>query len=650
MKKYIGKTWNTGKKRVAVLLTAVIFFSQWICVNAEELPTEKEEVVYAMLNADGSVDGVYVVNSFTDSSILDYGNYTDIRNLTTTDDIRMENGTIQVETQEDKLYYQGNLKTKEIPWNIEIHHYMDDEEFAAEEIAGKAGTWKMTMDITQNESCDERFWDGYALQISFSLDSVKCRNIEAENATIANVGSDKQISYIVLPKKGANLEITADVNDFEMSGIAINAMKLNLEMDFDSSELTDKLQEVKDAVKELDDGAAELDDGASKLKDGAGELYDGTVSLKDGASSLQDGVNELNSGISEMQEALNKLNENSSALKEGSSDLYDGLKTLQASLNNVQVDEQNLQNLVTSSAQIKSGIDSLVLGLQTMNTTIDGFYLQLNGELSSAGINGVTDLSTKCSNLVDYLYSANSISDEQYGLLTAATAYITNSNAVLQGMDAALDENGETMMAGALALQTSYAQFDMAITGLATSLISLADNMSALKAGVDTLTSGSRSLSNGVTEYTGAVSQIKNGFEKIYSGFLEVADGTSKLYVGTKDAVDGALELYNGSSDMKEGTGELMDGTSEFYKESMDMDSEMEETIDDTISDMMGKNVETISFVSEKNTQVKSVLFVIKTPAVEKEEAEVEMPEVEESLPFWQKFIKLFQKRVIRTE
>lgn len=641
MKKYIGKTWNTGKKRMALILAAVLCFSQGIYANAQGLPTEKEEVVYAMLNSDGSVDGIYVVNSFTEGSIVDYGDYEDIRNLTTTDDIRMENGTIQIETQEDKLYYQGNLKSKDIPWNIEIHHYMDDEELSADDLAGKAGTWKMTMDITQNESCDECFWEGYALQISFSLDSVKCRNIEAENATIANVGSDKQISYIVLPKKGANLEITADVSDFEMSEIAINAMKLNLEMDFDSSELTDKLQEVKDAVKELDDGATELDDGASKLKDGAGELYDGTVSLKDGASSLQDGVDRLNSGMEEMQDALNKLNENSSALKEGSSDLYDGLKTLQASLNNVQVDAQNLQNLVTSSAQIKSGIDSLVSGLQTMNTTIDGFY----AGLVTAGIDDVAALSAACSSLASGLSDAGYISSDQQALLNAAAAYISNSNAVLQGLDAALNENGDTMMAGALALQTSYAQFDTAITGLAASLSSLADNMSALKAGVDALTSGSGSLSNGVTEYTDAVSQIKEGFEKIYSGTLEVADGTSELYEGTKDAVDGALNLYNGSSDMKDGTGELLDGTSEFYKESMDMDSEMEETIDDTIADMTGKNVETISFVSEKNTRVKSVLFVIKTPAVEKEEAEAEMPEVEESLTFWQKFIKLFQKK-----
>lgn len=42
----------------------------------------------------------------------------------------------------------------------------------------------------------------------------KCQNIEADQATIANVGSNKRLSYIILPGEGANLEITADVTDY----------------------------------------------------------------------------------------------------------------------------------------------------------------------------------------------------------------------------------------------------------------------------------------------------------------------------------------------------------------------------------------------------------------------------------------------------
>ncbi len=44
--------------------------------------------------------------------------------------------------------------------------------------------------------------------------------IQTDGATIANVGADKQISYTILPGKGLDAEITADVTDFEMDAAA----------------------------------------------------------------------------------------------------------------------------------------------------------------------------------------------------------------------------------------------------------------------------------------------------------------------------------------------------------------------------------------------------------------------------------------------
>ena len=66
--------------------------------------------------------------------------------------------------------------------------------------------------------------------------------------------------------------------------------------------------------------------------------------------------------------------------------------------------------------------------------------------------------------------------------------------------------------------------------------------------------------------------------------------------------------------------------------------------IDELIASISGDETETVSFVSEKNTNVDSVQFVIKTAAVEKEE--VEQAEETETQPtgFWQKLLQLFGK------
>lgn len=71
---------------LAVCLSGAMVISQSVSVSAET-GTEKEEVVYAMLSGNGALEGAYVVNSFVDQDITDYGDYTDVRNLTTTDEI-----------------------------------------------------------------------------------------------------------------------------------------------------------------------------------------------------------------------------------------------------------------------------------------------------------------------------------------------------------------------------------------------------------------------------------------------------------------------------------------------------------------------------------------------------------------------------------
>ena len=57
---------------------------------------------------------------------------------------------------------------------------------------------------------------------------------------------------------------------------------------------------------------------------------------------------------------------------------------------------------------------------------------------------------------------------------------------------------------------------------------------------------------------------------------------------------------------------------------------------------MTGKDVPTVSFVSDKNTNVDSVLFVMKTNAVQIQEQESAPEQTEEKQSFWEKFLALF--------
>ena len=55
--------------------------------------TQKEENIYATLKSDGTVKGIYVVNSYDltkDMDIVDYGTYSSVKNLTSEEEIKNE--------------------------------------------------------------------------------------------------------------------------------------------------------------------------------------------------------------------------------------------------------------------------------------------------------------------------------------------------------------------------------------------------------------------------------------------------------------------------------------------------------------------------------------------------------------------------------
>ena len=69
---------NRMKKILSAILSVALLLAISPSVYAEKDVSQKEEVVYGILNSDGIVDNIYVVNIFNEKDILDYGNYTKI--------------------------------------------------------------------------------------------------------------------------------------------------------------------------------------------------------------------------------------------------------------------------------------------------------------------------------------------------------------------------------------------------------------------------------------------------------------------------------------------------------------------------------------------------------------------------------------------
>lgn len=269
---------------------------------AETTPSEKEEVIYIMTDASGKVTDMEAVNIFSGGNITDYGEYSAVKTLNTTDKIVQNGNKITFSSDAGKVYYQGTMKNTTIPWNISIRYFLDGKEYSAKEIAGKSGALEIRFSVSKNESYKGDFYDNYALQASFTLDTDLCKNITADGATVANVGSDKQLSYTILPGKGLDTVIKADVTDFEMDATAINGVRLNLNVEVDDTKLMKKVDELVSAIDSIDSGSSEINDGTGTLSEATETLKSKVGELHTGVGSLTDGVNSLYSGLTSVTE------------------------------------------------------------------------------------------------------------------------------------------------------------------------------------------------------------------------------------------------------------------------------------------------------------------------------------------------------------
>ncbi len=420
-KKKLTKTTAKGILSVALAL-ALLTTGMVTAVAAAEPNTPKQEIVYINLNTDGSVAKVYVVNTFAlseDGKIIDYGDYSSLRNMTSDERIVFEDETVTIDTKAGTLYYEGVLSDNAIPWDFSLRYYLNNAELSADELAGKSGALKIKMNVRENTDCDSPFFENYALQASVTLDTRLCKNILAPDATTANVGRNKQLTYTILPGKGANVEISADVTDFEMDGIAINGVPLSMSLDVEFED-SEEIDEAIEGMEKLDDGANELSDGAAELRDGASALSGGASALNSGAQSLTGGAATLTNGAANLQNGASALQNGAGALLGGGQAVQQGSQEMRAGLSEL---SGKAPQLVTGSTALDNGLSEAMAGASDLASGAKGLETGANeaktGAESLSG--GLATLSAQSGELVGGAYAVF------VSLTTQATAQINQS-------------------------------------------------------------------------------------------------------------------------------------------------------------------------------------------------------------------------------
>ena len=461
----------------------------------------KEEVIYANLTASGDVTGVYAVNSFAvqaGDTVTDHGSYTAVRNMTTHDTVQQSGDTITVHVTEDgKLYYEGTMDAATaLPWVVKLTYTLDGAAIRPEELGGKSGALAIRLQVGRNPDCTGSFFDQYALQVTMSLDTDLAQNIEAPGATVANVGSKKQLSYILLPGADSDVTVTADVTDFTMDAVSLNGVRLNLNLDLGDADLTGMLDQ-------LQNGSVQLDDGANALAD----------------------------GIAQVQAGLDTLNGNSGALTGGSAQVRAALTQMQTALNGISASTNELDTLLDASAQIKDGIARLDEGAAQLEQQVsfDAYkaILKENGLDLDVVKDGNAKAIAQLQSMAKWMPQLNDV----ILLLQGSTANIDAMQTYLDTVNGGIAQ----LHAGSSTLNSSYDEFDAGVHQLADVLTGMLGNLSVLTDGVNRLAGQYATLDDGLNAYTSGVAQLKAGVAQLAEGAAQLTGGTGELRENVSD-------------------------------------------------------------------------------------------------------------------
>ena len=540
--------------------------SSQVAETTEQKKPSKDETVYVLANADGSVKKIIVsdwIKNNGGKTVSDKTELSDIKNVKGDESYVMDTENMREWNADGKdIYYQGTI-SKALPVDLKVSYELDGKPVSAESLAGKSGKVTIRFDYTNNQyknvSIDgknTKIYVPFVMLTGLLLDNDIFTNVEISNGKIINDGDRIIAVGFALPGMQENLnlsrdkvdipdfvEITADVNNFALSNtLTVAANSIISDLDVSKLDSADDLQasltELSSAMSKLLDGSSELYGGLSKLLLKSNELISGVDKLANGASTLSDGAAALSAGLSE-------LVSNNDTLNAGAKQVFDTLLSAVSQKlkdNGITVDTLTVENYKTViGGLLENPTDSQKAEL------INIADAALNAKLSAIGVPPnyygavkvllATKLSsgeTQESAMAEIAAMLQNISDPQNAAAigaAAATAESENGKQIINAFCLKLaNQTLEPTVKEAVAQLDSYNEFYKGVLAYTAGAKQAYDGSTELKNGAKELSDGANALKSGSSQLVGGVQQLTDGSKRLADGLKEFNEkGISKL-------------------------------------------------------------------------------------------------------------------------
>lgn len=520
-----------------------------MCYTLPVMAYTKEETIYSKLDASGkqyqTIVSSHIKNTDAQTTLKDISDLLNIENTNGYETFEKDGNTLLWNANGNDIYYKGETK-KELPVSCNIKYELDGKQISKDEIAGRSGKVKMTLEYTNNEKHivningkNETMYTPFLVIAGTIINNETNKNITISSGKVIDDGSKTIAVGMAFPGMQESLgikeknfelptkiEITMDTTDFELDTIASFITSKIIESKDDLAKL-DKLDKVYEKVVTLQSASEEILNGAKTLKEGTEEYSSKKQEFNTAMKQVSTGMTSANKSYQELDNGINTLNKSSKTLGNGAKQISDGTSQVSS---NLEVIATKLSEAEQGSKKLEQGEAQIAEGLKQISS---GIKLEDSSEI----VKNLKTIIKQNQDTIDTLTKTNK----------ALNAQLTNENASI--IKPQIEANTKMI---ALLTANKTAQEETLKT-----LSKTSEQISKLEGGIKQLQTGISSLQVGNKDLTTGITQLKEGTITLAGKSKELTSGAKSLYKGTQDLSKGTSELSQGSSKMKQGLNTL---------------------------------------------------------------------------------------------
>lgn len=329
-KKFLHKT--VAATTILCCLTENVLFTP--IAYAGQAKAGVEETLYLNLDYYGEVSAANMVKAITfngTDSYTDYGDYTNIINMTDDQKLTSKDGkvVIQAPTNSTKLYFQGAMdKAKaaaQLPWTFDISYKLNGKPVNADTLSGASGLVEIDIDATANKNVAEYLQNNIVLAVMVPVDMEKNYSLDAPDAQTANMGDKSGVVFTCLPGQDGHFEVRIGSDDFKLYGVMFVMSPITVS----------DLDKVKD-LKDLED----------RFRGDTNSMMDSFDDILDDVANMQSQLDLTDKALKELQSGKNKVHNNATVIFNGTDVAIQDLRDVETLLTPISDDLKTAQWMV----------------------------------------------------------------------------------------------------------------------------------------------------------------------------------------------------------------------------------------------------------------------------------------------------------------